>query len=243
VDDTHHHLTTMPAQPSISAVVPLESNPEVFTQFGRKLGLSPLLSFTDIYSLDDPDLLSFLPRPMQAVILLFPVTTEYESFKDAEPVEKPDMREVVWMKQIVKNACGLYALLHALLNIPAGFIVQQSPAAKFLMALLTDNANQVELVQNIAKEMYSSFSSQGQTEAPAAEDDVELHFVCFVKRNDVIYELDGRRNGPVVLKSDSGEGDILDSSVINERVKKYMSLVEGDNALRFALMGLAPSMD
>lgn len=233
----------MTEQPSIKAVVPLESNPEIFTQFGQKLGLSPLLSFTDIFSLDDADLLSFLPRPMQAIVLLFPVTEEYEKFKNSEKVEEVNMNKVVWMKQVVKNACGLYALLHALLNIPSGFIVQQSPLDLFLAQLLTGKANQVQLVQDIAKEMYSSFSSQGQTEAPAAEDDVELHFVCFVKRGDTIYELDGRREGPVVLESNLQRGDLIDSDAVNERVKKYISLVSGENALKFALMGLAPASD
>lgn len=235
----------MPDSDGIQAVVPLESNPEVFSDFAHKLGLSPLLSFTDIFSLDDPDLLAFLPRPMQAVILLFPVTQEYENFKDSEAVEELDNSKIIWMKQIVKNACGLYALLHVLLNIKDGFIVQQSAVSNFSQNLLQGNADPVNLVQNIAKEMYTSYSQQGQTEAPPAEENVELHFVCFIKNSNGIYELDGRRNGALLLeKSMPGDtGDILDGDVVSKRVKKYMSLVSGDNALNFALMGLAPSID
>lgn len=228
----------------VHAVVPLESNPEVFTDFAHKLGLSPLLAFTDIFSLDDPDMLAFLPRPLQAVILLFPVTEAYESFKDTENVENLDNTKVIWMKQIVKNACGLYALLHVLLNIKDGFIVQQSAVSNFRQNIMQGNANAVTLVQNIAREIYSGFSQQGQTEAPPAEENVELHFVCFVKRPEGIYELDGRRAGPVLLEKGPGNSDdILDDDCVKLRVKKYMSLVSGENALNFAMMGLAPSMD
>lgn len=229
---------------TVNAVVPLESNPEIFTKFASDLGLSPLLAFCDIYSLDDPDLLCFLPRPMQAVILLFPVTQKYEEFKNKEQVEPVDYSKVIWMKQVVKNACGLYALLHALLNIPKGFMVQNSELSKLRLNLLEHTKDPAELVQSIAKTMYSTYSTQGQTEAPPAEDNVDLHFVCFVKKNGAIYELDGRREGPLLLKSTNEAGsDLLSDSVVSERVKKYMSLVEGDNSLQFALMGLAPRMD
>lgn len=233
----------MSSNPSINAVIPLESNPEVFTEFAQKLGVSPLLDFCDIYSLDDPDLLAFLPRPIEAVVLLFPVTQEYEEFKDSESVLKPDYKNVVWMKQSVKNACGLYALLHALLNIPEAYLVKQSPAARFKQSLTAGNADPIELVQAIASTMYESFGNQGQTEAPAADDDVELHFVCFVKKNNKVYELDGRREGPVVLSDSALEGDVIADDTVANRVKQYINLTTGDNAMKFALMGLAPSMD
>lgn len=53
------------------SVIPLESNPEVFTQFAHNLGLDESHEFVDIYSLTDPDLLGFVPRPVKALILLF----------------------------------------------------------------------------------------------------------------------------------------------------------------------------
>lgn len=228
----------------VNAVVPLECNPEVFTKFAQKLGLSPLLEFHDIYSLNDPDLLSFLPRPMQAIVLLFPITKEYEKFKDSEPVEPVNNSKIVWLKQLVRNSCGLYALLHALLNIPSVFVVKDSAIANFRRNLITNNADPIELVQNIVRETYSVFGEQGQTEAPAADDDVELHFVCFVKKNNTIYELDGRRAGPVVIGvTRDAATDVLDGVIVSNRVKQYMSLVNDENAMKFALMGLAPSIE
>lgn len=234
--------TTMSSESSIEAVIPLESNPDIFTEFGYKLGLSPLLQFCDIFSLTDPDLIAFLPRPLEGVILLFPITDNYESFKNSEKVLKSASHDVVWMKQVVKNACGLYALLHILLNLPDGYIVRQSPTALFKQDLM-EKADPVKLVQSIAKSIYSSFGRQGQTEAPPAGEDVELHFVCFVKRNGLIYELDGRRNGPVLLSDQPTTGDVLSGNIVASRVQQYMDMTTGENAIKFSLMGLAPSIE
>ncbi|PKX98486.1 cysteine proteinase [Aspergillus novofumigatus IBT 16806] len=40
------------------AFVPLENNPEVMSHLVHQLGLPPTLGFTDIYSIDEPDLLA-----------------------------------------------------------------------------------------------------------------------------------------------------------------------------------------
>ena len=42
--------------------IPLESNPELFTQLIYQLGGRPSLAFEDVFSLDDPDLLAFITR-------------------------------------------------------------------------------------------------------------------------------------------------------------------------------------
>ena len=52
--------------------IPLENNPEVFTELVHKLGVSPKLGFYDVYSLDDLDLLSLIPRPVHALIFISP---------------------------------------------------------------------------------------------------------------------------------------------------------------------------
>lgn len=232
----------MSLEPSVEAVIPLESNPDVFTEFGRKLGLSPLLQFCDIYSLTEPDLIAFLPRPIEAVILLFPITEDYETLKNTEETLNPTNPDVVWMKQIVKNACGLYALLHILLNIPDGYIARQSTIALFKESL-NENPDYVRLVQSIANSMCDSFGKQGQTTAPPAGEDVELHFVCFIKRNGKVYELDGRRNGPILLNTEATPGDLLSDDTVASRVQQYIELTKGENSIRFSLMGLAPSME
>lgn len=92
------------------------------TTLVRKLGLSPDLSWHDVYSLDDPSLLSFVPRPAHALLLVFPVSETYETFRREEDSTLPDYsgsgsnEEVLWFKQTIGNACGLMGLLHAVCN-------------------------------------------------------------------------------------------------------------------------------
>ena len=88
----------------------------------HKLGLSSDLSWHDVYSLDDPSLLAFVPRPAHALLLVFPVSEAYEKFRMEEDSSLPDYsgfgsgEEVLWFKQTIGNACGLMGLLHAVCN-------------------------------------------------------------------------------------------------------------------------------
>lgn len=76
------------------------------TSLVRKLGLSQL-SFQDVYSIDDPDLLSFVPRPAHALLLVFPVSEDYETFRREEDKSRQEYRgsgpqeEVIWYKQTI----------------------------------------------------------------------------------------------------------------------------------------------
>lgn len=100
----------------------LESNPTLFTELTHALGLSKALEFHDVLSLDDADLLALVPRPTLALILVFPTSPDYESEivekdKDAPEYAKSDEEEdVVWYRQTINNACGLYGILHAVSN-------------------------------------------------------------------------------------------------------------------------------
>lgn len=88
----------------------------------HKLGLSRALSFYDVFSIDDPDLLAFVPRPAGALLLVFPVTKSYEAFRAEEDKDrdvyngKGPEEPVIWYKQTIRNACGLIGLLHAVSN-------------------------------------------------------------------------------------------------------------------------------
>lgn len=102
--------------------IPLESNPEVFTELSHKLGLDEQLEFQDVLSLDDLYLLSMLPRPVYALILVFPTTDAYEQRVAKEDSGLGTSRDeqhdenIVFFKQTINNACGLYAILHAVCN-------------------------------------------------------------------------------------------------------------------------------
>ena len=99
------------------------------TNLVHKLGVSDALAFHDVYSIDDQDLLAFIPRPAYALLLVFPVTKVYEEsrLKEDGPLEEysrsGEAEPVVWFKQTIKNACGMIGLLHGVSNGDArGFI-------------------------------------------------------------------------------------------------------------------------
>ncbi len=110
---------------SAPAFIPLEANPQLMTSLAHRLGVSPALALHDVYSLTDPDLLAFIPRPALALLLVFPVSAAYESHRMAEDAiadeykGKGEGEPVVWWRQTIRNACGMMGLLHAVSNGPA----------------------------------------------------------------------------------------------------------------------------
>jgi len=115
--------------------IPLESNPILFTELIHRLGVSEFLKFHDVLSLDDADLLAFIPRPALAFVLVFPTTPAYES-KIAEQdrskgiySKSGDDEDIIWYQQTINNACGLYGILHAISNGGAGDFISMSRQA------------------------------------------------------------------------------------------------------------------
>jgi ubiquitin carboxyl-terminal hydrolase L3 len=102
--------------------IPLESNPVLFTHLINQIGVSPILAFHDVLSVDDPELLAITPRPALALVLVFPTSSDYEKNLEEQGRLIPDHYEtgdgenVMWYKQPINNACGLYAILHAVSN-------------------------------------------------------------------------------------------------------------------------------
>jgi len=101
----------------------------------HKLGVSPELGFHDVYSIDDPELLAFVPRPALALLLVFPVSNTYEKFRAQEDGDKPEYsgsgpdEPVIWYKQTIGNACGLIGLLHGVSNGPAKSFISKHTLA------------------------------------------------------------------------------------------------------------------
>ena len=94
------------------------------THLVQQLGLAPAVAFHDVYSISDPDLLAFVPRPAYALLLVFPISSTYEKFRRREDEGKLEYEgsgvgeEVMWFKQTIRNACGLIGLLHGVSNGP-----------------------------------------------------------------------------------------------------------------------------
>ncbi|KAJ3525285.1 hypothetical protein NMY22_g10644 [Coprinellus aureogranulatus] len=210
--------------------LPLESDPEIFTELIRKLGVDGF-EFQDVMSLD-PELLDFVPRPVHALILTFPCRGE--AWQDALEAKeqsvavyegKGDEEPVVWFAQTIQNACGLYAILHSLANG-----VDRSK--------ITERAKALEASEEI-KAIHTQAAEKGGSAIPDAEA-VDYHYICFVKsqKDNHVYELNGTAKGPIDTGVISQSNDLLTGDSL-ELVRNYMKSAPED--IGFSLMALVPA--
>lgn len=227
------------------------------TKLLHKLGLSPSLQFHDVWSIDDPDLLAFVPRPAYALLLVFPVSDTYEKFRHEEDEAKEvytgsgDGEDVIWYKQTIGNACGLIGLLHGVSNGPARSQVQQGSDLDTLIqkAIPLKPVDRAELLEDTdaLESAHQEAASTGDTAAPNADDSIDLHYVCFVKSEKTghLYELDGRRKGPLDRGSLQPDEDVLSDAALEKGVRAFLKREEaaGGGELRFSLIVLAEGFD
>ena len=121
--------------------------------------------------------------------------------------------------------------------------VPDSDLATFLaQALPLDPAQRVRLVETspFLAAAHASAATTGATAAPSAADDVDLHYVAFVRgRDNALWELDGRRRGPVRLGELESDEDVLSEKALTLGVRKFVERENGD--LRFSCVALAPA--
>jgi ubiquitin carboxyl-terminal hydrolase L3 len=79
-------------------------------------------------------------------------------------------------------------------------------------------------------------SDSNQTGRGSLEDNVETHFIALVHRNGTLYELDGRKSGPVDHGPTTPSGLLHDACRV---VREFMDRDPGE--LRFTLLALAPA--
>lgn len=226
------------------------------TRLAHELGLSETLQFHEVYSLTEPSLLEFLPRPAHALLLVFPVTATYEKFRTEEDASRPDYsgsgseEPVLWFKQTIRNACGLIGLLHIITNGEAREkIVAGSDLEKLLReAIPLDPVKRADLLyqSHSLEAAHSTAAATGDSVAPDANANVDLHFVAFIKdKENNLWELDGRRKGPLNRGKIAADKDVLSEEGQNLGVQSFLRREEeaGGGELRFSVIMLGPSMD
>lgn len=91
---------------------------------------------------------------------------------------------------------------------------------------------------------HQNAASGGDTSAPSADDRVDLHFVCFIKsKENHLWELDGRRKGPLLRGELSNDEDVLSDKALDLGVRSFLKreAEAGGGDLRFSLIVLAPA--
>lgn len=221
----------------------------------HQLGLPPSLAFTDVFSIDEPDLLAFVPRPSHALLLVFPVSQTYEASRLAEDSSLSEYtgsgpaEPITWFKQTIRNACGLIGLLHAVSNgEPRKEVMSGSDLDGLLReAEPLEPGKRADLLyeSKALESAHADAAKLGDTSAPQADSEVDLHFVAFVKHGGKLWELDGRRKGPLCRGELGEDEDAMSEKALGLGVRRFLKTEsEGGNPdLRFSLVSLGPSLD
>lgn len=224
-------------------LIPLESNPEVMNKFLQKLGVPNNWCVVDVMGLD-PEMLAWVPRPVLSVMLLFPVSKAYEEHKKKEESEilskgQEVASDIFYMKQNISNACGTVALVHSVGNNTDKIQLEDGHMKKFLdEAKNLDFAARgalLEKCQGIIN-AHKELAQEGQTNTPSAEDPVNHHFITFIHKDGILYELDGNKAFPINHGSTTADTLLEDAAKV---CKDFMA--RDPDEVRFTVMALAAS--
>uniref|UniRef100_A0A1L8DTK5 Ubiquitin carboxyl-terminal hydrolase n=2 Tax=Nyssomyia neivai TaxID=330878 RepID=A0A1L8DTK5_9DIPT len=226
-------------------LVPLESNPDVLNKFIHNLGVSKKWNIIDVVGLD-PDMLAFVPQPVQALILLFPyseahvaqVALDNEEQK-LNPITYP--KDLFYMRQTIRNACGTIALIHSIANSADVDLEDGGILTKYLKEtrnLTPEERGQILEGNTEFIETHKEIAMEGQTEAPDPHDKVNFHFVAFVHKDNVLLELDGTREFPRV------HGTTCPETFLHDTAKILKNIMERNpQEVCFNVIALTPTLD
>ena len=214
-----------------------------------QLGVSPEYQFHDVWGTDE-SLLSMVPQPVLAVLLLYPITAASEAFNESSEPSRAattqrhsqPLSSLFYLKQTVGNACGTIGVIHALANCPS--IVASLDPSKWLSTFLTSARGQppdaiAALLEadDAIEEGHQALASEARSDVHHSSND-NLHFVALVEHEGLLVELDGRKGGPVV-HGEVGEQGLLRAAV--KVVEEFMGRDPGD--IRFNMTALAQTLE
>ena len=237
-------LTTMTTASAPTSWVPLEANPDLFSTWCETLGLdTSKYAFYDVFGLDD-ELLAMVPQPVEAVLFLFPLTPRIEAHRSGLQKKADEKSELLWFPQTIGNACGTIGLLHAIANSAAAQAIRPESVLAHLLARArsvppAERANLLLQCEDL-RSAHASTAAQGQTAAPTAEDDVDLHFVAFARSSTgALVELDGRQDGPVERVPYIERNELLSRTA--HVIQQHYMAVDPDQ-VQFSIVALSQSV-
>lgn len=228
----------------------VENNPYVMNRLAIQLGLSPELQFYDVYSLDEPELLAYIPRPVLALLVIIPLTPAWDRDREAEDAGKSDYagfgpeEPVIWFKQTIGNACGSIGLLHSTINGPAADFIEPDSnlAAIRRRAIPLQMTERADMLYNSKpfELAHKSVEEAGDTLAISATETISQHFVAFVKAKGKLWELEGSRKGPLERGSLADDEDVLSLRALEMGLKRIIRLNNDEGGdVRFSCIALA----
>lgn len=216
----------------------IESDPGVFWEMISRFGIKGV-EVEELFTMDDAEL-SRLGK-VYGFIFLFKWKPELQQARETIPDA-----DVFFAKQVVSNACATQAILNVLLNIPS---LEIGPALTNFLSFSVglDPMTRGEVIgQEVAVRMvHNSFARPAtftfeEKRKPKEEDDA-YHFVGYVEKGGVVWELDGLQSGPVFVDcADQATWGVSALRAIRERVEAISRAdVSGTGqGISFSLMAL-----
>ncbi|CAK9786505.1 putative ubiquitin-specific protease [Cutaneotrichosporon oleaginosum] len=207
-----------------------ESDPQVFSELLRNLGVQGL-QVDDLYSLD-ADTLERL-KPIHALIFLFKWVGQGGS-DDAAGLEIDPAEAGVWFaNQVINNSCGTIAALNAVMNIPEqeagaesiGIGAELKNLREFGAGMSSMDLGHVVASSDTIREVHNSFSKTSPFALDASADEREkedaYHFVTYLPKHGVLYELDGLRSAPLMHAACDDDWLTAARETIEARIATY----------------------
>jgi ubiquitin carboxyl-terminal hydrolase L3 len=222
--------------------LPLESNPDVINKYLVDLGIPKEVHCEDVFGFE-PELLDMVPKPVIGVLLLFPVTDNYDnSVKEVVEKLKAEGKDTVpsgvyFMKQKIRNACGTMALLHVLGNKTDVIQADKGIWHDFYERTKDLDPDARSKALDEAKEfhkVHEEAASEGQTAPPSREESVDLHFLAFINKEGTMYEMDGRKPFPLSHGPTTDDKFLADAAEI---IKKQFIEKQPDS-LQFTVIAM-----
>jgi ubiquitin carboxyl-terminal hydrolase L3 len=226
--------------------IPLLSDPSILNVLLAEIGFdTSLYKLTDVVS-TEPWGLDMIPKPVASVIMLYPKMTENHLEHHGGQNISQESDDVWFMKERNDgNACGTYAILHSLMNLPlllrAVAIRQDSWLHSFskecpLSLSPVVKSERLECDSRIKRLHNKAAAQEDKKQATVGNvaEKVITHYVAFVHVNGGLYELDGHKEGPIRHCDTKQETFLKDTC---EVVKKLMTRDPHEHG--FSILALA----
>eukprot|EP00668_Euglena_longa_P029089 GGOE01036431.1.p1 GENE.GGOE01036431.1~~GGOE01036431.1.p1 ORF type:complete len:320 (-),score=119.85 GGOE01036431.1:237-1163(-) len=209
----------------------IESDPGVFSELLGAIGAKGVYC-EEIWSLEDSGSIDRL-RPIYGLVFLF----KYKVGEKA-PDRSCTAPHVYFARQVINNACGTQAIINVLLNLTDS--VDVGPQLKEFLEFTQDmdpetRGESIGSFEAI-RECHNSFARHQNfsfEEQAATSDDDVYHFIGFVPKDGMVYELDGLQKGPIEVGPYQDDWIPVANAAIQERIATY-----AQNEIRFNLLAL-----
>ena len=179
----------------------IESDPGVFTELIHSLGC------TDV-QLEEVITLDTLPSDTLGLIFLFKFKKELYANDHRHGISSQANQTVYFAKQTVQNACATQAIINILLNCDKIELGETLNCFKeFTLSLPYDMRGDMIGQQELIRAKHNSFarndpfiSTQDKDVSDKEKGDA-FHFVAYTPVHGNVYELDGLRDGPILVNS------------------------------------------